>query len=62
MSWDCVHEKRWPGNYYEPPEIWCELNPEHDCENCPYYYSEEDYEADKADFLYDMQKDRCFDF
>ena len=62
MSWYCVHEKILSGNYYEPSEVWCELDSEHDCENCFYRYPKEDCEADRADFLYDMQKDRCFDF
>ena len=59
MNWYCIHKKTWPGTYYEPPESWCELNPndDYDCENCPYRYSKEDFDADRADYEYEKYKD-----
>ena len=55
----CVYKEAWGGSRYEPPESWCSFGYDvaHDCENCPYYYSKEDYEADRADFEYDRYKD-----
>lgn len=57
MSWYCVYEKTWPGTRYEPPETWCELNYDYDCESCPNRYSKEDYEADRADIEYERYRD-----
>jgi hypothetical protein len=48
--------KTWTGSYYEPPESWCELNSEYDCDNCPDRYSKEDYAYDIADFEYEDHK------
>ena len=56
MSWFCIYEKRWLGTLYEPPESWCEINDDYDCEHCPHRYSKEDYEADRSDYLYDEYK------
>ena len=53
----CVYEEAWGGSRYEPSESWCSRGYDHDCENCPYYYSKEDYEADRADFEYDRYED-----
>ena len=61
MSWDCIHKKTWPGTRYEPPEIWCELNKDYDCEDCPHKYSQEDSEDDRADYEYERYRD-SFDF
>lgn len=55
MSQYCIYEKIWPGTLYEPSEVWCEVNLNHDCENCPYNYSKEDYEYDQADLEYDEE-------
>ena len=58
MSYFCVHEHSYSGNYYEPPEFSCDYEDEgYDCDECPYRYSKEDLEADRADMLYDMYKD-----
>jgi hypothetical protein len=56
---DCIYKKGWGGSRYEPSESWCNFGYDvvHDCEKCPFYYSKEDYEADKADFEYDRYKD-----
>ncbi len=49
----CIHNKMADGDWYNPPESWCSLDSEYPCgENCPYYYSKNDYEADAADRLY----------
>lgn len=63
MSAACIHFKSYPGTLYEPPEAWCDIDEdgEYDCESCPHRYSEEDYEADRADFLYDLYRDSLFD-
>ena len=61
MSWYCIHEKTWSGTLYEPPEAWCELNEDCDCEDCPHRYSQEDYEDDRADYEYERYRD-SFDF
>ena len=57
MSWYCIYEKTWSGTHYEPPETWCELNYDYDCESCPNRYSKEDYEADRADIEYERYRD-----
>ena len=61
MSWYCIHEKTWPGTLYKPPEAWCELDEDCDCEDCPHRYSQEDYEDDCADYEYERYRD-SFDF
>lgn len=61
MSWYCIHEKTWPETLYEPPEAWCELDEDCDCEDCPHRYSQEDYEDDRADYEYERYRD-SFDF
>ena len=61
MSWYCIHEKTWPGALYEPPEAWCGLDENCDCEDCPHRYSQEDYEDDRADYEYERYRD-SFDF
>ena len=61
MSWYCIHEKTWPGTLYEPPEAWCELDEDCDCEDCPHRYSQEDYEDDRADYEYERYRN-SFDF
>ena len=57
MSWYCIHEKTWPGTLYEPPEAWCELNEDCDCEDCPHRCSQEGYEDDRADYEYEIYRD-----
>ena len=61
FSDECIYQKTWAGNFYEPPEAWCGRGYDHDCENCPHYYSKEDYEADRADYEYEKYK-YSFDF
>lgn len=61
MSYFCIYEHVLEGSYYEPSEMWCEIDANHDCENCSFRYSKEDYEDDRADLLYDNYKD-SFDF
>ena len=61
MSWYCVHEKTWPGNLYEPPESWCEIDDDYTCENCPLRHSKDDEEWDQVDYEYDRHID-SFDF
>ena len=63
FSDDCIYRKTWTGNFYEQPEAWCSLDYDivYDCENCPYYYSKEDYEADRTDYEYEKYK-YSFDF
>ena len=58
MSWYCVHERIYPGTLYEPPESWCDIDDDCCCgDDCPHRYSREDYEADRADYEYDMYRD-----
>ena len=56
---DCIYKKGWDGSRYEPSVSWCNFGYDvvHYCEECPFYYSKEDYEADKADFEYDRYED-----
>ena len=61
MSWYCIHEKTQSSTFYEPPETWCELKDDCDCENCSYKYSQEDYEGDLIDREYERYID-FFDF
>ena len=56
FSDECIYRKTWAGNFYEPPEAWCSLDYDYDCENCPHHYSKEDYEADRADYEYEKYK------
>ena len=58
---ECVYFKSWPGSRYEPPEAWCDINEEFDCENCPHYYSKEDFMYDRADFEYDYYRDLLYE-
>ena len=37
MSDYCVHEKIWCGSRYIPAEVWCEIDAEHNFDNCSYY-------------------------
>ena len=62
MSWFCIHHHAYSSNYYSPPEAYCDYEDKMDievmsCDDCPYCYSEEDYEADRADYLYDTYRD-----
>lgn len=57
MSWYCIHERRSPGSWDEPPESWCELDGDCCCDECPNRYSREDYEGDLADLAYDRYVD-----
>jgi len=57
MSWYCIHEKTWSGNFDDPPETWCELYDDCDCYNCPSLCSEEDYENERINYEYDRYKD-----
>lgn len=61
MSYFCIYEHVSKGSYYEPSKIWCEIDANHSCKDYPFHYSKEDYEDDRADFLYDNYKD-SFDF
>ena len=57
MSDFCIYIHSFPGNYYEPPEEWCDLGHDEICgEDCPYRCSKEDYNFNYADFLYDEYK------
>lgn len=44
MSEFCIYERRTRGTRYDPPEVWCVMNDDHDCENCSFRCSEEEYE------------------
>lgn len=61
MSSYCIYEKTSPGTLYEPPESWCDINEDYDCENCPYYFSKEDYEDERLDYEYELYRE-SFDF
>ncbi len=42
----CINERYWGGNYYEPPEHWCdkEYDQDYECgEECPYYNADDDF-------------------
>jgi hypothetical protein len=52
---DCIH-------YHENQfAAWCdyedELGMDMNCDECPYYYSKEDYENDLADYKCDTYRD-----
>ena len=53
---ECVHLDYFRGSLFEPGEFVCDLGYE-DCMDCPYCYTREDYEYDRADFLYDINND-----
>lgn len=58
---NCVHEKYHSATLYEPAEYWCNLNEDHDCENCPYYLTHEDYDSIFMDIEYEDFRE-SFDF
>ena len=62
MSAYCIHEKIWVDDFFEPIEYSCKVNDDHDCDNCPYRYSKEDYENDMIDYEYDRYIEDSFDF
>ena len=37
MSEYCIHEKIWDGSRDIPAEVWCEIDADHNCNNCSYY-------------------------
>ena len=51
MDWDCIH---YHGSHYEG---WCDMRVDVGCDECPYRYTEEDYENDLADYKYDTYRD-----
>ena len=53
MSWYCIHNK----SSDNPYEINCDIDINNNCENCPYQYSQEDYEGDLIDFQYELYND-----
>lgn len=60
----CIHYHTYSDNYYSLSEAFCDYEntdnidiDSYDCESCPYYYSEEDYENDLADYKCDTYRD-----
>ena len=60
MSYFCVHEMFYSGTYYDPPEFWCGsgYDDKYECgEDCPYRYSQEDFDGDRANYEYEALRD-----
>ena len=61
MSSFCIYERVVQLSRYEPPEAECEIDDDHDCENCLMRMSKEDFDLNKADMEYESDEG-FFDF
>lgn len=61
MSCFCVYERIVQLSRDEPPEAVCEIDDDHDCENCSIMMSKEDFDCNKADIEYE-RNESSFDF
>ena len=57
MSDYCIHEKIWNGSCYAPAEVWCEIDADHNCDNCSHYCPNDSFFGEDSDYQYELQRD-----
>ena len=57
MSDYCIHEKIWNGSRYAPAEVWCEIDADHNCDNCSHYCPNDSFFGEDSDYQYELQRD-----
>ena len=57
MSEYCIHEKIWDGSRSIPAEVWCEIDADHNCDNCPYRCSNDSFFGEDSDYQYELRRD-----
>ena len=57
MSDYCIHEKIWSGSRYAPAEVWCEIDADHNCDNCSHYCPNDSFFGEDSDYQYELQRD-----